>query len=73
MTDEAKFQHKPEITLTTSRCYKCGRYYAVEQYPRSSCPYCADAAGVVREDERQAQERVIRALRGAITRMRKRR
>lgn len=64
-----------ELTLETHRCYECGRWYGVERgYPgRFECPCCAGRKVASAFAERDQLEHVIRALRGAITRLRRRR
>ena len=62
---------KPVIVLETRRCYDCGRWWAHEKghSNRCQCPYCTDEVVEAGRVERARLERVIRALRGAITRL----
>lgn len=61
------------ISLVTERCYECGRWFALEYGWSGKCPYCAARKIGNARSERDALERVVRAQRGAITRMRRRR
>lgn len=61
-----------DLTLETSRCYDCGRWYAFERGFTNDieCPYCAKREVRKARDQRDAHERVARSLRGALTRAR---
>ena len=63
----------PAVAIDIVRCYDCGRYWGFERGFRGQCPICADRKiqRIVSEAERN--ERVVRSLRGALTRTRKRR
>lgn len=69
----------PTIKLVTYRCSSCNRYYAVEERMRHQCPSCA-VLEIERADERTYAawnraadaNRKVSALRGVITRMKKR-
>ncbi len=56
------------IELAEHRCMECGRYYATEAYPSSTCPYCAESRAQDRVNETERLGRVVSALRGALTR-----
>lgn len=64
---------KPTISLDLHRCFKCGRHWACEAVRHPSCPLCS-----AQEIQRMQKEvdRMVRsnaALRGAVTRAKKRR
>jgi len=62
-----------DVDFELRRCWTCGRFYYIERERRADCPYCA----VRLEHEAQAfaaqLARSIVALRGTITRLKKRR
>lgn len=66
------FQLQPTVPLNEHRCYDCGRWYATEASPSSRCPYCGERKAADRIDEIARLGRVVSALRGALTRARKR-
>lgn len=56
------------ITLETTRCYTCGRWWALERGFVGTCPKCAqDAISLAREAEAKAG-RSAAATRGALAR-----
>jgi hypothetical protein len=65
------FAHTPTVNLETTRCYSCGRWWAKENMP-GRCPYCADGADDERYAELETARRTIAALRGALTKAKRR-
>ncbi len=61
------------LTLHEHRCYECGRWWACEAPTIGQCPLCADARIARAVAEQARLERVVRSLRGAVTRVRGRR
>lgn len=59
-----KFNH--EISLETIRCRDCHLWFAVV-CPEWRCPYCASVRVAELIDKQFANERTISALRGALT------
>jgi hypothetical protein len=57
-----------EVILDMSRCYDCGRWWAIERGFTGVCPKCASDKidRVYREQERLG--RVVQSLRGVVTR-----
>lgn len=73
MTERIEFQET--IALKIRRCYECGNYWAVE-VRASGIPRCPVCTGVAVDDANQRAykaERSARSLRGALTRVRRRR
>lgn len=64
------------ISLKVRRCYKCGSFWAVDQMNAgeyvSGCPVCLRADWVRADERAEAAERRVRALRGALTKRKKR-
>lgn len=70
----SEFTHQPNITLEATRCWHCGRYWAIEKGFRlnnGTCPHCAKREVDKAEADRAALERSNRSLRGAIRRMKR--
>jgi hypothetical protein len=74
---EHTFQLQPSLQLAAKRCYDCGRWWGAESghlgAPEAMCPLCAGKTlrremATVRELERSNA-----ALRGALTKARRRR
>jgi len=62
----------PKIELHERRCYECGQWWASERANTATCPVCAQRR-IDRAVEAQAKlERSVAALKGALTRSRKR-
>ena len=70
MTFKQDFAHE----FVWSRCWECGRHYAYEETKRHSvnCPYCANGAIRQAREERDKALRSANALRGALTKARRR-
>jgi hypothetical protein len=66
------FAHSPTVNLDTLRCFDCGRWWAKETARSGTCPYCAVARGDERYAELTAAHRTIAALKGALTKARRR-
>jgi hypothetical protein len=67
------FTHKPEIELTVTRCYDCGRYWALESAVGGTCPKCAQDTIDRYVEEASKHDRAIASLRGALTKAKARR
>lgn len=63
------FDFRPDLKLEVRRCYGCKRWSASERDEPWGCPACNIKARDKMRDETQRLGRVIRALRGVITRM----
>jgi hypothetical protein len=61
------------IELHTRRCYECGKWWSGEHPGLGQCPMCADKKIGAALDEQDRLGRVVRSLRGAITRSKRRR
>lgn len=64
----AEVQHSITIALTVHRCVDCGRHWALEVHWAGTCPICAYKRVNAAIDEQARLERVVRSLRGALTR-----
>jgi predicted Zn-ribbon and HTH transcriptional regulator len=53
-----------ELKLRVDRCLQCGRFFAVEQFNESSCPYCKSKWVTDMEAENARLKRSNAALRG---------
>ena len=62
---------QPLISLTIDRCWTCGRYVGVENR-NWRCPYCAASKADEAENLRLSMQRTISALRGALTKAKRR-
>jgi hypothetical protein len=60
--------HTPNITMSDSRCFDCGRYYFTETGCQSQCPYCSQEKLEKNWKERIKLEHIISGLRGALKR-----
>lgn len=67
------YQHRPEIELDVTRCYTCGRFWAIERGVTGQCPCCAERKREAQSDIITKQDATIRGLRGALGRLKKRR
>ena len=68
----SEYNHQPHITLLSTRCFECGRYWAYEKNMVTSnpkCPFCADISIAKAYDTVKNYEKTISALRGVISRM----
>lgn len=63
----------PSVNIETRRCYRCGRWWALETGHTGRCPKCADDKADQRNAELEAARRSIRSLKGALTKARARR
>lgn len=65
------FQLTKVVDMDEKRCWNCGTMWAVERIRtnRADCPGCASDKVEERSAEEKRLGRVIRSLRGAITRM----
>jgi DNA-directed RNA polymerase subunit RPC12/RpoP len=61
------------LTLEARRCNDCGRWWAIERGWAGDCPNCNHRLRVEAHKAAEAAERQARALRGVLTRMKKRR
>jgi hypothetical protein len=63
------------IVLTVRRCWDCGNFWGAEARAGTavSCPVCAERRQTERMSRQLKAERKVIALRGVITRLRKRR
>jgi hypothetical protein len=66
------FEVKPTIPLKATRCCECGRWSAREDCIPWECPTCLQRKINALIARTVAQDRTIAALRGALTRRRRR-
>lgn len=66
------FNVEPTVKLNVSRCCDCGRWSAREDGIPWECPTCLQRKINALISRTNEQDRTIAALRGAITRMRRR-
>lgn len=64
---------RPEIWMTERRCVTCNRYSCFEENAWAPCPYCLVDEIVATRARSSALERSNAALRGHITRHKRRR
>jgi hypothetical protein len=64
--------HSVTVQLDITRCYDCGRFWAIEQGYRGDCPHCAKNKRSERFEALEHAERSIASLRGALTKAKKR-
>lgn len=61
------------FTLIATRCFDCGKFYALEHNYSGSCPYCAKDRANRHFMSENKLERSIRSLKGAITKLKQKR
>ena len=62
-----------EVELEEYRCFDCGRWWACEACARcKTCPFCAKEAVLRAEKRQHIAERSARAMKGAVSRLRRR-
>lgn len=60
-------------TLHTRFCYSCRQWWAAVHETRGYCPYCAERRNAANDETEAKLVRRINALRGVVTRMKRRR
>lgn len=69
----ADIQLTPAVTLKPRRCFRCGRWYAVEEGVVAQCPTCAQREIDAAAEAQRHAERSAAATRGALSRLKTRR
>lgn len=69
----ATLTHKPEIDLHVTRCFDCGRYWALENAVSGTCPKCAQGRIDRLIAESNKHDRAVASLRGSLTKAKARR
>jgi len=59
-----EFKLTPDLTLVSTRCYECNRFYGYERNHDARCPHCAAATCSRLNAEIRKLERANAALRG---------
>ena len=78
MMTSANITHELKVELTVTRCYECGRVYAIESNRQweyrsgEACPCCAQRIKAAHFKRIEELERTIAALKGALTKAKRR-